>query len=148
MASPGDTEKLAQSIAPLLAPGDSLLLAGEIGAGKTHFARALIQARLATAGLVEDVPSPTFTLVQTYDDTITEIWHADLYRLTDSSEMIELGLEDALSDAICLVEWPEKLVHPNRQDALHIRFEQGVDPDARILTFTGENNRWSKLSNV
>ena len=76
------TTALAERLAPRLGPGDTLLLSGPIGAGKTHFARALIKARLRAAGRDEDVPSPTFTLVQTYDDGICEIWHADLYRLT------------------------------------------------------------------
>ena len=77
--TPEATEALASRVAPVLRPGDTLLLEGEIGAGKTHFARAVIQSRLAAAGMFEDVPSPTFALVQTYNDTVTEIWHADLY---------------------------------------------------------------------
>ena len=99
------TSRLARLLAPLLVAGDTVLLLGPIGAGKTHFCRALIQARL---GRAEDVPSPSFTLVQTYDADV-EIWHADLYRLSHSDDARELGLDDAFATAICLVEWPERL---------------------------------------
>ena len=99
---------LARMLAASLVPGQSLLLDGPVGAGKTHFARAFIQARQGPAA--EEVPSPTFTLVQTYDDPLgTEIWHADLYRLGDPGEIAELGLEEAMAGAICLIEWPDRL---------------------------------------
>ncbi len=100
------TDRLGGYLAGHLVAGDTVLLNGPIGAGKTHLARALIRARL---GRMEDVPSPTFTLVQTYDAGGTEIWHADLYRLTHPDEVFELGLEDAFKTAICLIEWPDRL---------------------------------------
>lgn len=100
------TAALAGSFAPLLQPGDCLLLEGSIGAGKTAFARSLIRARLDRN---EDVPSPTFTLVQTYEHEDGDIWHCDLYRLTHPDEAFELGLDDAFSSAICLIEWPDRL---------------------------------------
>uniref|UniRef100_UPI004048B35A tRNA (adenosine(37)-N6)-threonylcarbamoyltransferase complex ATPase subunit type 1 TsaE n=1 Tax=Yoonia sp. TaxID=2212373 RepID=UPI004048B35A len=106
LPSEADTVALATRIAPLLEIGDTLLLEGSIGAGKTAFARALIRARL---GRLEDVPSPTFTLVQTYEDADGDIWHCDLYRLTHPDEALELGLDDALENAICLIEWPDRL---------------------------------------
>ena len=106
LPDPAATDSFARLIAPRLRPGDTLLLAGQIGAGKTHFARALIRARL---GRDEEVPSPTYTLVQTYDDGAIQIWHADLYRLGDAGEVAELGLDEAFETAICLVEWPERL---------------------------------------
>lgn len=109
LPDPGATEALAKRLAPGLRRGDTLLLAGPIGAGKTHFARALIRAR---TGRQEEVPSPTYTLVQTYDDGEAEIWHADLYRLADPGEIAELGLDDAFETAICLVEWPDRLAAP------------------------------------
>jgi tRNA threonylcarbamoyl adenosine modification protein YjeE len=99
------TTRLGQALATLLRAGDSLLLDGPIGTGKSHLARALIRARL---GPEEDVPSPTFTLVQTYQGD-PDIWHADLYRLTHPDEVVELGLEDAFATAICLIEWPDRL---------------------------------------
>ena len=102
------TAALAARIAPHLGAGDTLLLSGDLGAGKTHFARALIHALQAAAGQPpEDVPSPSFTLVQTYRAGPLEIWHADLYRLGDPREVDELGLLDNPA-AIVLVEWAER----------------------------------------
>ncbi len=106
LPGPEDTARLGAWLADHLAPGDTLLLRGQIGAGKTHLARALIQTWL---GRLEDVPSPTFTLVQTYVARGAELWHADLYRLTHPHEVDELGLTAAFDTAICLVEWPDRL---------------------------------------
>lgn len=100
------TTALGALLATLLRAGDTVLLSGGIGAGKTHLARAFIQAKL---GRAEEVPSPTFTLVQTYDADDCEIWHADLYRLSHPDEVLELGLEAAFETAICFIEWPERL---------------------------------------
>lgn len=118
------TAHLAQSIAPALVPGDTLLLEGDIGAGKSAFARALIRARL---GRMEDVPSPTFTLVQTYDDPAGDVWHCDLYRLTHPDEALELGLDQAFENAICLIEWPDRLGDMAPKDALTLSFSAGLD---------------------
>ena len=112
-----DTSRLARVLAPRLRAGDTVLLEGPIGAVKTHFCRALIRARL---GREEDVPSPTFTLVQTYAADV-DIWHADLYRLTHPDEARELGLEDAFEQAICLVEWPDRLGRYVPPGAIRIR---------------------------
>jgi len=101
------TAALAACIGARLRAGDTLLLEGGIGAGKTTFARALIRA--ATGNPAEEVPSPTFTIVQTYPTSRGEIWHADLYRLTGPGEAAELGLAEAMDDSICLVEWPDRL---------------------------------------
>lgn len=99
------TDRLGIWFAEHLQAGDCLLLSGPIGAGKSHLARALIRARL---GRFEDVPSPSFTLVQTYQADV-EIWHADLYRLSHPDEVLELGLDEAFDAAICLIEWPDRL---------------------------------------
>lgn len=138
-----ETAQLAVRLGLLLRPGDCLLLDGPIGAGKTHLARHLIQSLLTTP---EDVPSPTFTLVQTYDTRIAELWHADLYRLTSLNEIEELGLTDAFDAAICLVEWPEILgtLAPINALALKLR----PDPKhemVRQLTFEWTNPRWSHV---
>jgi len=130
-------------LAPHLAAGDVILLTGDVGAGKTHFARSLIQNLLPVA---EDVPSPTFTLVQTYDTPKTEIWHSDLYRLSDVQEIEELGLIDAFETAICLVEWPDRLGDLAPVDALHITLSHAPD-DTRILHAEWSDTKWSpKLS--
>lgn len=118
LADEAETDRLARMIAPALQAGDVLLLEGGIGAGKTQFCRALIRARL---GREEDVPSPTFTLVQTYEGD-PDIWHADLYRLTHPDEVMELGLEAAFADAICLVEWPDRLGSDAPKSALRLQF--------------------------
>ncbi|MFN6979802.1 MAG: tRNA (adenosine(37)-N6)-threonylcarbamoyltransferase complex ATPase subunit type 1 TsaE [Gemmobacter sp.] len=104
------TARLGRWLAGRLAPGDCLLLTGGIGAGKTHLARAFIAARQAAAGEpAEHIPSPSFTLVQTYRAGDDEIWHADLYRLGDPGEVAELGLDTALGTALCIVEWADRL---------------------------------------
>ncbi len=97
--------RFAQICADHLGAGDTVLLSGPVGAGKSHFARAVIRAHL---GEDTDVPSPSFTLVQCYDAGF-EIWHADLYRLSHSYEVAELGLEEAMGKALCLIEWPDRL---------------------------------------
>lgn len=120
--TPDQTAAFAAALAPLLGPGDTVLLNGPIGAGKSHFARSLIRARLAALGIEEDIPSPTFTLVQTYLAGDVEIWHADLYRLSGPAEVDELGLWDAFDTAICLVEWPDRLgsYAPGNALSLHL----------------------------
>src|SRR5229473_496352 len=99
------TAALAAHIAALARPGDVIALKGELGAGKTSFARAFIRAR----GGVEAVPSPTFTLVQVYELADGTIWHIDAYRLRDPEEAWELDIEDAFRDGVSLIEWPERL---------------------------------------
>ncbi|MDE0984879.1 MAG: tRNA (adenosine(37)-N6)-threonylcarbamoyltransferase complex ATPase subunit type 1 TsaE [Yoonia sp.] len=116
------TAALAARMAPLLKIGDCIFLEGPIGAGKTAFSRALIRARL---GRQEDVPSPTFTLVQTYDDDAGDIWHCDLYRLTHPDEATELGLIDAFDTAICLIEWPDRLGSDQPENAARFSFSVG-----------------------
>ncbi|MGL5009294.1 MAG: tRNA (adenosine(37)-N6)-threonylcarbamoyltransferase complex ATPase subunit type 1 TsaE [Paracoccaceae bacterium] len=106
LADEAATDAFGQWLAPALQPGDMVLLSGVIGAGKTHLARALLRARL---GPWTEVPSPTFTLVQPYDDGGIPILHADLYRLTHPDEVMELGLDEAMERGIALIEWPERL---------------------------------------
>jgi tRNA threonylcarbamoyladenosine biosynthesis protein TsaE len=141
LSSPDATCALARAMAPLLHAGDVLLLSGGVGAGKTHFARCLIQALLPAP---EDVPSPTYTLVQTYPGKTADIWHADLYRLNDPFELIELGLTEAFSDAICLIEWPDRLADMAPEDALWLEFEPGETDDHRHLHLRWSAAHWSE----
>lgn len=141
-ASPDATAAIAARLGAGLCAGDTILLSGPVGAGKSHFARALIQSRLAALGRCEDVPSPTFTLVQTYDLDGVEVWHADLYRLHSPRECDELGLDAAFEQAICLIEWPDRLGALAPATALHLALTQGGTPDARELQFTSTDPRW------
>lgn len=144
LASPEDTARFAVLLAPTLGPGDVLLLEGPIGAGKTHFARALIQARIAAeGGPHEDVPSPTFTLVQTYEAGPLELWHTDLYRLTHRDEVEELGLTQAFDEAVCLVEWPDRLGDIAPAGALTLSFAPDPARDIRQLALLSDDPRWS-----
>jgi len=135
-----DTDQLGKSLAVIAQAGDCILLKGQIGAGKSAFARAFIRQRL---GPDTEVPSPTFTLVQTYGPATLEIWHADLYRLSDPQEAVELGLTDAFADHICLIEWPELLEGLVPDTALDIHLS--VTPDAHIATLTYGNHWASRL---
>src|SRR3954469_1908562 len=100
------TARLGAAIARRLRTGESVCLSGPLGAGKSTLARALIRA-LTTRD--EDVPSPTFTLVQFYEGPGLKIAHFDLYRLTSPDEAYEIGLDEALDDGAAVIEWPERL---------------------------------------
>lgn len=125
------TIAFARRIGAVLETGDILLLQGDIGAGKSFFARALIQS---LQEFPEHVPSPTFTLVQTYDTRKGEIWHADLYRLSTPDEAFELGLIDAFETAICLIEWPDRLGDTIPRTANLLEFTLPGDGETRLLT--------------
>lgn len=135
------TAALAGRLAGLAEAGDIIGLAGELGAGKTAFARAFIHARL---GEVE-VPSPTFTLVQIYQNGGAPIWHFDLYRLEDSAEIYELGIEEAFDSAICLIEWPEKMAGNEPRDWLEMRLNPGAGENSRRALFTPHGARAERL---
>lgn len=140
--SPEETAQLARSIAPKLRAGDTLLLEGQIGGGKTHFARNLIHSLI---GDTEDVPSPTFTLVQTYEGPGCEIWHSDLYRLSHPDEVFELGLIDAFSDALCLIEWPDRLGDLRPESALTLGFSTTEMTQQRVIDARWSDPRWDIL---
>lgn len=140
--SPDTTSEFAERLSQVLKAGDVLLLEGPIGSGKTHFSRALIKARLNAASAPdEDVPSPTFTLIQTYEAGPVEIWHADLYRLSHPDEAEELGLFQAFETAIVLVEWPDRLGDLAPKHALLLQFDQGRKEDERTIAISG-NAKW------
>ena len=115
-----DTTKLATKMAGLLCTGDTVFLNGNLGTGKTVFARALIRALSQNKEL--DVPSPTYTLVQTYDTPDAVLWHFDLYRIKNPEDIYELGWEDAQYDGISLIEWPERLENLAPAGRLDINF--------------------------
>jgi tRNA threonylcarbamoyl adenosine modification protein YjeE len=134
------TERLGARIARGLAAGDAVLLSGELGAGKTVLARAVLRA----LGIGGPVPSPTFTLVQAYETPALMLHHFDLYRVEEPSEIAELGLDDALNDGAVLVEWPEHFF-PERlaADALRVRLSS-TGPDTREAVIAGPA-RWREF---
>jgi tRNA threonylcarbamoyladenosine biosynthesis protein TsaE len=108
LADERQTARLGVALAPLLGPGDTVLLRGDLGAGKSALARAVIGTSLGDpeAG----IPSPSYTLINIYETAGGQIWHADLYRLSGEAEELEqLGLDDAIGTALVFVEWPERL---------------------------------------
>ncbi|MGR3806061.1 tRNA (adenosine(37)-N6)-threonylcarbamoyltransferase complex ATPase subunit type 1 TsaE [Marinibacterium profundimaris] len=141
LPSPDATADCAAALGRCLTPGDVVLLDGPVGAGKSHFARALIQSLQDEP---EDVPSPTFTLVQSYDTVRGPVWHCDLYRMSGPDELIELGLLEAFDDAICLIEWPDRLGDLAPADALCITLTPDPDlPDCRHLRISASGDSWT-----
>lgn len=136
--SEDETAALARGLAGRLRRGDVLLLRGDLGAGKSVFARALIRALAGDAGL--EVPSPTFTLVQTYDTSAGPVWHFDLYRLKGSADVYELGWEEALADTIAIVEWPERLA--DLTPPVHLEIGIEIGPSVRRIVLTPQGGDW------
>lgn len=134
VAAPAETAALAAKLARALAPGDVLALRGDLGAGKTNFARALIAALArAACEAPPEVPSPTFTLVQTYEFPDALLWHFDLYRIERPDDALELGIEEAFADGISLIEWPERLGDLLPARRIEVRFGFMESPDARRI---------------
>jgi tRNA threonylcarbamoyladenosine biosynthesis protein TsaE len=125
------TERLGEALAAVLRPGDAVALFGDLGAGKTTFARGLLRG----LGLEGDVASPTFPIVQTYDppDVRLPLWHVDLYRIEHPSELEELALDDARYGGALVIEWPERLGAGLWPDALRLHFSI-AEKGARALT--------------
>ena len=138
LANEAATARLAHRLAPYLRAGDAVMLQGDLGAGKTSLARALIRC-LAEEAI--EVPSPTFTLVQLYDVPQGTLWHFDLYRLKQPEDVYELGWEEALAEAIVVVEWPERLGSLKPAIALTLRLE--FEGQGRTLTLEGDA-AWQK----
>jgi tRNA threonylcarbamoyladenosine biosynthesis protein TsaE len=149
-----DTGRLARIFANLLGPGDILCLSGDLGAGKTAFARLLLQA----LGVTEEITSPTFTLVQQYeyhrtlenDDEGADqtAWHVDLYRLGTTEEILELGLEEALGEALCLIEWPDRLGDFLPPDRFEIKLRQGERESERLVDLSASGSAAPRLAQL
>jgi tRNA threonylcarbamoyladenosine biosynthesis protein TsaE len=145
LASPEDSLRLGERLAAVARPGDVIALSGPLGAGKTSIARGL----LAALGLEEEAPSPSFAIVQPYapPEVRLPVLHVDLYRIDDPDEVEELGLDDARSDSLLVVEWPERLGADYWHDALWLSLE--LTPDgARALTAkvpAAWRDRWPQI---
>ena len=137
------TNRLAQKLAAEFKPGDLVTLSGDLGAGKTTFARALIRA--LTRNPVLEVPSPTYTLLQTYDGDGFRIVHADLYRVADVSELVELGWEDAAENAIVLCEWAEKAGEALAADRLDVALSIPPGGQGRTVALTAQGRFAQRL---
>ena len=137
--------RFAELLALKLRPGDAVALSGELGAGKTTLARGLIRALLQDEAA--EVPSPTFSLQQTYETPRFAVAHFDLYRLSDVGEVRELGLED-IRDEVAIIEWPERaaaLLPDNRFDVL---LEEAAGPDVRRLGLSGHGTAAPRAARV
>ena len=141
------TATLAAKLASLVSRPLVIALHGDLGAGKTAFARAFIRALPGIAN-DEDVPSPTFTLVQTYESANGPVWHFDLYRIEHASELRELGWDDAIDEGICLVEWPERARAALPRDRLDVDLTMGADTETRCITVTALGGVRSKLKDI
>ncbi len=134
-----DTKQLASSLADEAAAGDVICLYGNLGAGKSSFARAFIRTLTSEH---EVVPSPTYTLIQTYEiiksGKAIDIFHADLYRISDLSEVGELGLDEAFETGISLIEWPECAASILPDNRLEIYLDFGNKADQRVVCLYGE----------
>ncbi len=126
-----DTIDIARNIAPDFKAGDVVALFGDLGAGKSVFCRSLIRMLLSDPDL--NVPSPTFSLVQTYEAPEFEIWHFDLYRLENPEDLYELGWEEALSGNLTLIEWPERIAPLLPEETIRISIRE-TGEDGRVIT--------------
>lgn len=132
------TEALGERIAERLATGDAIAIEGDLGAGKTTLARAILRA----LGITDAIPSPTFTLVQHYEAAKIPVSHYDLYRIEKPEEIEELGLDEALTNGAALIEWPERAGDRLPSDTLHIRLDMN-GTDNRRVSVSGPA-RWAK----
>tara|TARA_R110000868_G_scaffold79102_1_gene225112 strand:- start:67760 stop:68236 length:477 start_codon:yes stop_codon:yes gene_type:complete len=134
------TEILAGQLAACAKPGDVILMHGTLGMGKSAFCRAYIRALADNPH--EEVPSPTFTLVQVYELDPVPVWHFDLYRLSDPEEVHELDIEDAFADGVSLIEWPDRLEYLTPENRLDIHIEPGSNVDGRVFQLIPHGEDW------
>lgn len=143
-----DTIALGRRLAALVRPGDVIALAGTLGTGKSTLARALIRA---LTDAEEEVPSPTFTLVQQYESQAGLIWHFDLYRLEKPDDALELDIEEAFADGISLIEWPDQLgphLPRRRLEVLLSQDEAGLGRHATLTAYGPWAERIGELAHA
>jgi len=145
--SEAETADVARALSARLAVGDVVLLNGTLGAGKTAFSRALIRAVMDDPALI--VASPTFTFSQIYEGAGMLVTHFDLYRMGEPEEVFDLGWDDALTDGVTLVEWPDKLGALAPDGALSITIDLVEhSPNARTLSISGDAEWQARLAGV
>ena len=143
--SASETQQLAAALAAIAEPGDLLLLAGEMGAGKTAFAQGFALG----LGITEQVTSPTFTIVREYSGGRLALHHLDVYRLESLSEVADLGLSEMLDeDAVMLVEWGDAVLPALPDQYLELRITFGEDDDQRLLELRGVGGSWPARARV
>ncbi|WP_417819259.1 tRNA (adenosine(37)-N6)-threonylcarbamoyltransferase complex ATPase subunit type 1 TsaE [Terasakiella sp.] len=141
-----ETEEIAQRLATIAEPGDVIALHGDLGVGKSVFSRAFIRAMTSPD---EEVPSPTFTLVQIYETEACELYHFDMYRLDAPEDGLELGIEEAFNDGISLIEWPSKLGAYLPWDCLNIKISHNpADQNARHFEFSSQGRWLDRLKEI
>jgi tRNA threonylcarbamoyladenosine biosynthesis protein TsaE len=136
--SAAETRALGQSLAALLDVGDVVLLAGDLGAGKTTFVKGIA----AGLGVDDEVVSPTFTLARTYDDGRLPLVHVDVYRLEREHEVRDLGLEELAEDGVLVVEWGDVVTTVLGGDHLDVRLALGAGDDERVITVGAVGASW------
>ena len=147
LATESETSALAAEVAHAARAGDVIALRGELGSGKTSFARGFIRS-LGSGD--EEVPSPTFTLVEVYEfpGGKPAVWHFDLYRLAKCEDVYELGFEEALGGAILLIEWPERLGTLLPRERLDLELSAGSSPGARRARLHGSAQWMRRLADL
>lgn len=145
LSSLGDTKALAAQLAGLSKIGDVITLQGDLGAGKSEFARAFIKS---LAGENTIVPSPTFTIMEQYNTPAGLISHFDLYRIEGAHELTELGFEEALLTSISLIEWPERLQGLHLDNALQIEIIADAATEERVVSLTPDTSWQDRLRRV
>ncbi len=138
--------EVAELVALKVRPGDVILLHGDLGAGKTTFCRALVRAVLGDPDA--EVPSPTYPIVQTYETPRVDIAHFDLYRVSDPSELDEIGFHDALTKSLTIVEWPDRADTIPAADRIDVTLEETADPSTRHLTLSGHGTWGERLARL
>ncbi len=139
-----ETLSFGKKLASFLKKGDTIVLTGELGSGKTK----LTEGILTYYGLEDEISSPTFTIVNEYEKEDTKIFHFDVYRLEDSSEFYAIGGEEYFENGICIIEWGEIIQDALPKDYIHIQFERNdVDEDIRILNITSYGEEYDELLN-
>ena len=140
--------ELGEKISKFLNIGDVIMLNGDIGTGKTHFARSLINSRMFLENIISDVSSPSYNIVNVYDNIFPIIWHVDLYRLNSSEEIYELGLFSFFDEVIMIIEWPDKMGNLKPKRYLEFIFEEISDINKRKVSIRTYGENWKNILNI